>query len=160
MLTPQWESAFDLVGVHFMDSDVFNCPQSLLLAASRPGFCHLCNHKYCPPIIPSDHVTQSSAISPDPFQDLYIFLAWNGVSQNICGSLPDYDLWWGFLSVCYYSELWPGMILHTCLLLSLTPNHTCNEAWVQGGWVPSALYHGACSIWGQKPTPWAPSQRF
>lgn len=107
-----------------MDSDVFNCPQSLLLAASRPGFCHLCNRKYCPPIIPSDHVTQSSAISPDPFQDLYIFLAWNGVSQNICGSLPDYDLWWGFF-VCvllFWTPTWNDIAYLFASLLNPQPH--------------------------------------
>lgn len=83
-----------------MDSDVFNCPQRLL-AASRPGLRHLCNRKYCPAITPSAPVTQSSAISPDLFQDLYISLAWN-------------------VSVAHYQTMIYGGVF-VCVLLFWTP---------------------------------------
>lgn len=104
-----------------MDPDLFNCPQSLHLAASRPGLRHLCNRKYCPPITPSAPVTQSPAIS---ISGPIYFLGLEGCLTKYPWLIT--RLWSvvGFLSVCYYPELQPGMILHTCLLLSLTPTTT------------------------------------
>lgn len=118
MVTPQWGlSELHLIGVHFVISDGLNHPKGLLLAASRHGIWHLCNPKYCPPLTPTAPTTQPSA-NPQIYFRTRVFVLQPSFT-NICGSLPDYGLWWLFFSPCI-TILNPDLELY-CITICLSP---------------------------------------
>lgn len=126
MVTPQWES----VGVPFhwgpfhglwfliVHKAFFQLQADLASGISATASIVL-------PITPSAPATQSSA-TPQMYFRTYIFVLWpEMLFHKIYVAHYQTMVYSGFLlSVCYYSELQPGIILHTCLLLSLTsPPH-------------------------------------
>lgn len=164
MVTPQWES----VGVPFhwgpfhglwfliVHKAFFQLQADLASGISATASIVL-------PITPSAPATQSSA-TPQMYFRTYIFVLWpEMLFHKIYVAHYQTMVYSGFLlSVCYllfWTPTWNYITYLFASLLNLPTTHALKHG-VQGSWIPSALYHGVPSIWGQKPTHSAPTQQF